>query len=234
MRLAAFILTVSAVTAAMVCTAAAADPARRTQSFDADWRFTHSDPADAQKVDFDDGNWRSLNVPHDWSIEGPFDETNPSKPAGACLPTGVGWYRKHFNLPAAATDKRIFVEFDGVMANSDVWINGVHLGHRPYGYVGFRYEATDHAKFGDQPNVIAVKADNSQQPASRWYAGAGIYRHVRLVVTDPVHVDYHASFVSTPTVSPDSVTVRLQTTIVNQSDTPRQIVVAATVHGPPG
>ena len=91
---------------------------------------------------FSDSNWRKLDVPHDWSIEGPFDQKNPTGAAGGFLPAGVGWYRKHFTLPESQSRRRVFIEFDGVMANSDVWINGVHLGHRPFGYVSFRYELT--------------------------------------------------------------------------------------------
>jgi beta-galactosidase len=175
---------------------------RFTTSFDSDWRFLKGDAEGAERPEFDDAAWRKLDVPHDWSIEGPFDEQNPTGKAGGYVPAGVGWYRKHFTLRAGERVRRVFVEFDGVMANSDVWVNGFHLGKRPYGYVGFRYELTGHLNFGpDRPNVIAVRADNSAQPASRWYAGAGVYRHVRLVTTDPVHLDYHGTFVSTPRVS---------------------------------
>jgi len=116
--------------------------ARVTSSFDSDWRFLKGDAPGAEKPDFDDSAWRKQNVPHDWSIEGPFDEKNPTGGAGGFLPAGIGWYRKHFSLPRDFHDRRIFVDFDGVMANSDVWINGFHLGKRPYGYVSFRYELT--------------------------------------------------------------------------------------------
>src|SRR5580692_6078974 len=155
---------------------------RVTLAFDTDWRFLKSDAAGAEKPEFADADWRVLNLPHDWSIEGPFDRQNPTGGAGAFLPAGIGWYRKHFTLSADQARRRVFVEFDGVMANSDVWINGFHLGLRPYGYVGFRYELTGHVSSGKDANLLAVRADNSQQPASRWYAGAGIYRHVRLVL----------------------------------------------------
>src|SRR5581483_5543944 len=166
--------------------AAAFAAARSTTSFDSDWRFEKGDASGAEAVEFNDSGWRTVNVPHDWSIEGPFDQKNPTGGAGGFLPAGVGWYRKHFALPASAARQRVFVEFDGVMANSDVWINGFHLGKRPYGYVSFRYELTGHLQSGPTPsNILAVRADNSGQPASRWYTGAGIYRHVRLIVTDP-------------------------------------------------
>ena len=121
---------------------------RRHIQFDSDWQFTLGDPPGAEKTAFSDSNWRTLDVPHDWSIEGPFDQKNPTGAAGGFLPAGVGWYRKHFTLPESQARRRVFVEFDGVMANSDVWINGVHLGHRPFGYVSFRYELTNHLNFG--------------------------------------------------------------------------------------
>ena len=147
--------------------------------FDDGWLFYKGDATGADQTGFADSSWRPLNVPHDWSIEGPFDQNAPTLGNGGYLPAGVGWYRKHFTLPASLSGRRVFVEFDGVMSNSDVYINGFHLGKRPYGYVSFRYEITAQAQFGATANVIAVRADNSAQPASRWYAGAGIYRHVR-------------------------------------------------------
>src|SRR6185312_16948702 len=130
---------------------------RTTLSFDADWRFLKADATNAQQNQFDDSTWRKLNVPHDWSIEGPFSRTNKTGGAGGYLPGGIGWYRKHFTLPASASNDCVSVEFDGVMANSDVWINGFHLGHRPYGYVSFCYDLTGHLNFGkNAQNVIAV------------------------------------------------------------------------------
>lgn len=203
--------------------------------FDKDWHFLKSDATGAEKSDFDDSTWRTFDVPHDWSIEGPFDQSNKTGGAGGFLPAGIGWYRKHFTLPDSYAARRVFVEFDGVMANSTVWINGHYLDFRPYGYVSFRYELTRHLQFGaDQPNLLSVRVDNSAQPASRWYAGAGIYRHVRLVVTDPVHLDYHATFITTPKIAHDSATVRIQTRIINDSDNPRKSIVAATINGPTG
>src|SRR5438270_10982756 len=204
----------------------AARPARVAASFDNAWRFIKGDVKDAERPDFDDAAWRTLDVPHDWSIEGPFDEKNPTGGAGGFLPSGVGWYRKHFTLPAGDEGKRIFVEFDGVMANSDVWINGFHLGRRPYGYVSFAYELTGHLNFGsNKPNVLAVRTDTSAQPASRWYSGAGIYRHVRLVVTDPVHIEHWGTFVTTPQVSSDGATVHVESAVVNQSNVAHNVAL---------
>ncbi len=198
-----------------------------TRSLDRDWKFSRGDFAGAERPNFDDAAWRTLDVPHDWSIEGPFDPLNPAGGAGAFLPAGVGWYRHHFELPVAAQGQRLFVEFDGVMANSDVWINGTHLGRRPYGYITFRYELPAKAlKFGPgQANILSVRCNDADQPASRWYSGAGIYRHVRLLTLNPVHFDQGGIFVTTPRVSADQAVIHVQTTVVNQSDTDRQIDV---------
>ena len=203
---------------AALAAAAPAETGRVTQSFDADWRFLKADAPGAEQPDFADSAWRRLNVPHDWSIEGPFDETNQTGTAGAFLPAGVGWYRKHFTLPEDDSSRRAFIEFDGVMANSDVWINGFHLGKRPFGYASFSYELTGHLNFGGKENVLSVRVDNSVQPAMRWYAGAGIYRHVRLVVTDAVHIVENGVFVSTPEIESNQATVHVEMKVVNQSD----------------
>ncbi len=208
---------------------------RQQLSMDAGWKFSLADPPDAQKPTYDDGNWRGLDLPHDWSIEGAFDQKNPTGGAGGFLPGGVGWYRKHLTIPASYKARRVFIDFDGVMANSDVWINGFHLGKRPYGYVSFRYELTDHLNFGNKgPNVLAVRVDNSAQPASRWYSGAGIYRHVQLVVTDPVHIDHWGTFISTPQVTAEQATVHTQITVVNESDSAREVMLQLTIFGPDG
>src|ERR1019366_5629535 len=124
---------------------------------------------------------------------------------------------------------RVFVEFDGVMANSEVWINGFSLGTRPNGYVSFRYEITGHLNSAGKENVLAVRVDNEKQPASRWYAGAGINRHVRLLVMDAVHLEQWATFVTTPKVTAGEDKVRVQTTVMNQSNAPRTLAVNLSV-----
>ncbi|HYO25294.1 MAG TPA: glycoside hydrolase family 2 TIM barrel-domain containing protein [Lacipirellulaceae bacterium] len=185
------------------------------EAFETGWRFLKGDAPGAEAVEFDDAAWRTLDVPHDWSIEGPYDRDAAVGRGGAYLPAGVGWYRKTFTLPAQAAKKSVFVEFDGVMSHSDVWINGEHVGQRPSGYTSFRYDVTDHVQFGDETeNVLAVKVDASRQPASRWYAGAGIYRHVRILLSDPVRVAHGATFVTTPSVTSAGATVRVATTVL--------------------
>lgn len=213
----------------------AADSPRTVLSFDADWRFLKADAQEAAKPDFDDSEWRRLAVPHDWSIEGPFAKTNRTGGAGGWAPSGVGWYRKHFTLPQTQQGRRVYVEFDGVMHNSEVWINGVLLGKRPNGYVSFGYELSPQVKFGPgQTNVLAVRADTSAQPASRWYSGAGIYRHVRLIVSDRVHLEPQATFVTIPDLRTNGATVRVATRVKNDAAIAKEISVMATVYGPPG
>jgi len=197
---------------------------RETISFDNDWLFFKGFVSNAETVDFNDAAWRKVNTPHDWSIEGPFDAKNPTGGAGGFLPAGMGIYRKHFSLPADRSNRRYSIEFDGVMANTEVWINGFRLGNRPYGYASFGFDLTEHLNFGKgKDNVLVVRADNAGQPASRWYTGAGIYRHVRLVATDPVHIEKWATFVTTPKVSETDATVNISTEAVNRANSPKKI-----------
>ena len=208
---------------------------RITDSFDSDWRFFKGDAPGAESAALDDSGWRTVDVPHDWSIEGPFAASNPTGGAGGFLPAGIGWYRKHFSLPAEYSKRRVFIEFDGVMANSDVWVNGRHLGKRPNGYVSFAYEMTGNLAFGNgKDNVLAVRADNSGQPASRWYTGAGIYRHVRLVAVDPVHFVPPSAYITTPRIEAGRATVRVQGTVVNQSAASREVAIHIRLLTPTG
>lgn len=210
----------------------AADPARNTLNFDKDWHFLKGDADGAQAPAFDDKSWRTLDVPHDWAIEGPFEANAPTRGSGAFAPSGISWYRKSFTLPASAAGKTVAIELDGVMANSEVFINGKSLGKRPYGYVGLHYDLTPNLVPGQ--NVIAVKTDTSAQPASRYYFGAGIVRHTRLVIADPLHIDYHGTFVTTPKVSPAAATVHLKTTVVNTSNAGKPAALHITLNGPDG
>ena len=166
--------------------------ARDRQCFDAGWRFVLADSASMARFEYDDAHWRRLDLPHDWAIEGDFLASNPSGAGGGALPGGVGWYRKHFR----ATDPFMYyLEFDGVYMNSTVYVNGEKVGFRPYGYSSFEYDITRYLRSGE--NVIAVRVDNSDQPNSRWYSGCGIYRHVWLTKTQPVHVRHWGVHVQT-------------------------------------
>ena len=190
--------------------------------FDASWLFHYGDATGASATTFADSGWRTISVPHDWSVEGPSPPANPFSQSaattgrGGYLPSGISWYRKHFTLPQSLSGQKLAVEFDGVMANSDVYVNGVLLGHHPYGYVSFRYDMTANVQFGGADNVVAVKTDTTVQPAERFFAGAGIYRHVRLIGTDAVHVAQYATFVTTPSPTTASATAHVQTTVRNE------------------
>lgn len=200
-------------------------PPRVILDFDRDWRFHLGDIAGAQEPSFDDAGWRRLDLPHDWSIEGVFSDTNPAGAGGGALPGGIGWYRKTFFLAATDTGRLVFIEFDGVYRNSEVWVNGHSLGLRPYGYSSFQYALTPYLRAGRAANVVAVRVDNSRQPNSRWYSGAGIYRHVRLVVTDSVHVDHWGLYLTTPEVSARSARVRVRTMVRNETAQGRRVGV---------
>lgn len=186
---------------------------RTTEKFNSDWKFFLGDNSSASLVSFNDNSWRKLNLPHDWSIELPFDSTSPTGNGGGALRGGLAWYRKTFTLPATDKGKNIFIDFDGVYRNSEVFINGQSLGIRPNGYISFRYDLTPFLKYGNEKNVIAVKVDNSEQPNSRWYSGSGIYRSVWLVKTGKAYVDNWGTYVSTPSVSAKRATVKIRTTL---------------------
>jgi beta-galactosidase len=193
-----------------------AQSARTIIPFDRDWKFYKGDITGGEKLSLNEASWRSVDIPHDWSIEGPYDRNNPTSSGGGYLPAGIGWYRKTFPAFPRYVRKKVFIEFDGIMANSDVWINGHHLGKRPNGYVSFEYELTPYLVHKGK-NILAVRADNSIQPASRWYTGAGIYRHARMIVVDPVYIDQWGSFVTTSNVSQAGANVSIQTSVVNGS-----------------
>ena len=189
---------------------------RERQSFDNGWRFVLADSAAMAQPDYNDSHWRLLNVPHDWAIEGDFSTSNPSGASGGALPGGVGWYRKTFSLTLSPSREgeikssgndsshplllergwgRLLLEFDGVYMNSAVYVNGQLVGQRPYGYSSFEYDITPFVHEGN--NVVAVRVNNSDQPNSRWYSGCGIYRHVWLTQTAPVHVKHWGTHVET-------------------------------------
>lgn len=194
------------------------------------WKFYQGDMAEAELPKYDDERWDTVEVPHDWSIAGPFDKDNSASGEGAFLPTGVAWYRKQVPTTVSIQGKRIFLELDGVMANSDVWVNGHHLGHRPNGYVSLRYDLTDHLDTDGSPaNVIAVRVDTKDQVASRWYTGSGIYREARLVVVDSCHLDDRTTFVTTPRVSASDATVDVATTIHNTGPERREFLLRTIV-----
>ena len=191
---------------------------RKTENFGKNWKFNLGDIPNGQETGLNDSQWRSLDLPHDWSIEGPFSKDNPATPGGGALPGGIGWYRKTFNLPESEKGRLVFIDFDGVYRNSEVWINGHYLGKRPYGYSSFRHELTPFLKYGKENNILAVKVDNSQQPNSRWYSGSGIYRNVWLVTTENIFVDHWGTYITTPEVTEQLAKVIVQIKIRNASE----------------
>lgn len=198
------------------CAGSFAQQGRQTIDFDKGWRFNLGDVPHAENPATSDSKWRSLSLPHDWSVEGKFSKDNPATPEGGALPGGIGWYRKTFTVPTSSKGKLVYIDFDGVYQKSDVWVNGHHLGFRPNGYISFRYELTPYLNFGGN-NVIAVKVDNSVQPNSRWYSGSGIYRNVWLVTTNKVAINHWGTYVTTTDVSDASAKVNLKVQVKNAS-----------------
>ena len=193
--------------------------AREKINFDKGWKFALADSTQMSHANYDDASWRTLNLPHDWAIEGDFSATAPSGNSGGALPGGVGWYRKTFTADAADKGKQFYIDFDGVYMNATVWINGTKLGTRPYGYSSFRYDLTPYLKFGAK-NVVAVRVDNSDQPNSRWYSGCGIYRHVWLVKTGKIHVAHWGTHVVA-----EGNKVKIDVKIDNLTGTDQKVVV---------
>lgn len=205
----------------------ATSPARQRLLMDYNWKFIQSDVKDAERPDFNDAKWRTLNLPHDWSIEGEFKEDAGSKGSGGYLPTDIGWYRRHFPLSELRKDQQFRIEFDGVYMNSDVWINGHHLGKHAYGYTSFFYDLTPHLKKGN--NIIAVRVDNSLQLSSRWYTGSGIYRHVWLNITGQVHIAQYGTYITTPKVGSLSATISVRTSVENDLSISKKMVLRSVV-----
>jgi len=199
----------------------------RRVSFNEGWRFFKGEAEGAEQPEFADASWRALDLPHDWAIEGPFDpKINPH--CGALPYFGTGWYRKHFTLAESARGRFFSIEFDGAMANSQVWLNGRELGGRPYGYIGFSFDLTPHLRFGGQGNVLAVRLTPEDQ-SSRWYPGAGIYRNVWLDITDAVQVARWGTYITTPEVSADKAAVSIRTEVRNRRSEPARITLETVI-----
>ena len=205
------------------------DSPRTRESLDFDWKFKLGEVKEAQQSSYNDQNWRTLDLPHDWGIEGEYQESNPSSWHGAYLPGGVGWYRRELSWNSDWEGKNVYIDFDGIYMNSEVWINGHYLGKRPYGYISFRYDLTPYLK--KSGNVIAVRVDNSKEPSCRWYSGSGIYRHVWLTVTNPVQISHWGIYITTPQITDKQAKVRIQTQVENNSQKQQKIVVQQRISG---
>ncbi len=208
-----------------------AQPARTRQNFDDQWKFQLGDVYAAKNPEYNDAAWRVLNLPHDWNIELPFNARLAS--STGYLPSGIGWYRKSFQVPDSYKNKIVSILFGGVYNNSDVWINGHHLGKRPSGYTSFQYDLTPYLIPG-KANVIAVRVDHSLYADSRWYTGSGIYRHVWLIVTDKIHVAQWGTFVTTPVITNELAKVSVENTIANTSGMPQNLEILTVISGKDG
>jgi beta-galactosidase len=207
--------------------------ARQIENFDKGWKFILDSVHDYSTLNTSDASWRSLNLPHDWSIELPFDKTSPTGNSGGALRGGIGWYRKTFMLPSSSKNKNVFIDFDGVYMNSEVWINGHSLGVHPYGYTSFRYALAPYLHFDNIPNVITVKVDNLKQPNSRWYSGSGIYRNVWLVTTSATYVDRWGTYVTTSQVSDQSATINVNT-VIHRTGSMRDVLLSTIIYDEKG
>lgn len=216
-----------------------------TLSFDDNWRFIKDSLSGAESPDFNDSSWRLLDVPHDWSIEdlpgqngdsiiGPFDRSAIDRMSSGYLVGGTGWYRKSFTIGEADKDKIAYLKFDGVYMNSDVWLNGKHLGFHPYGYTPFCYDITSYLNPAGQANIVAVRVRNDGLN-SRWYSGSGINRHVWLTLADPVHIDVSGGiYITTPSANENSADVKIVTTLVNSGNKNENVVLRTELFNPSG
>jgi beta-galactosidase len=196
----------------------------RSNYFNSNWKFHLGEVPGFMVPDFDDQSWRELQLPHDWAIEGNFDESNPAGESGGFLANGIGCYRKSFQLPETLKGKRISIRFDGVYMNSTVYINGTYLGNRPYGFSTFEYDITPYLKYGQEKNLIAVKVDHSMQPSSRWYSGSGINRNVFLLIKSQQHFKANFTFFRTENLSENKAKLKIDLDIVSHNYPESQVV----------
>jgi beta-galactosidase len=210
----------------------AGKPGRTEVGFNADWRFLKGSPAGAEATAFDDAKWERVRLPHDWAIFGPFiQELNGG--SGKVQWQGIAWYRKHFRLPATTKGKRIFLDFDGVLAAPKVYVNGKLAGQCDYGYMSFRVDATPYLNWSGE-NVVAVSADTTAH-GTRWYPGAGIYRKVMLVICEPVHVAQWGTQITTPVIKGKEAEVRIRTTVISKLPrTKAKVALESVVFNPEG
>jgi beta-galactosidase len=225
-----FVIGIGLVLGLLACSDGSADQARVIIPLNNDWRFVLGDDSLAIAPAYDDVDWRLLNLPHDWSIEGPFDAAHSTTQAGGALPAGIGWYRKTFTTSADLVGKYVRIEFDGVYQHSKVWLNGHFLGERPFGYISFEYDLTPYLNPVGEDNVMAVRVDNQDQPNSRWYTGSGIYRKVRLVAVNGLSVGHWGTFVTTPLVDAGQALVNLEVRLENRSGLSSDFEMVSTIY----
>lgn len=184
---------------------------RQEVDINSDWAFLLADDSLAKKTNYNDVSWSKINVPHDWAFEKGISKDGAQKDKGGYFDGGIGWYRKTIKSAPEWADKRVYIEFDGIYMNSEIWINEHYLGKYPYGYISFRYDLTEYLKEGD--NTMAIRVDNSLEPSARWYHPCGIYAPVKLVVTEKQYIAPNGVFITTPIINSESATVNIETTI---------------------
>ena len=197
--------------------------------FNNDWRFKLSDEKDGASPTLDVSKWRTLDLPHDWSVEGTYSPDKAS--CTGYLPGGIGWYRKTFIVPESEKGSKVFIYFEGVYDQSEVFINGTSVGKRPNGYVSFMYDLTPYLKFG-QENVISVCVDHSLDRDSRFYTGSGIYRDTYLVYASPLHLDLWGVYFKATTITDKKADVAIETSIKNESQTAATIQISYEIKDP--
>ena len=228
----------------MGCASKSDQPARLVMLLDRDWKFINMEVVDAENPGTSDADWDRVTIPHDWAISGEFDksidpqkimvlEDGERKPmmrtgrTGGLPHIGIGWYRRNIEIPASYEKKRVYIEFDGAMSHARVFMNGEFVGEWPYGYASFGLDVTPHVKYGET-NVLAVRLENKPQ-SSRWYPGAGLYRNVRLVVTNPVHVRQWGTYLTTPDIAEGIGTVQLATTVLNHTGKIKEVTLMTSI-----
>lgn len=216
----------------------------RTISFDEDWRFIKDNPTGAEIPAFNDTKWRTVNLPHDWSIEdlpgqtpdsiiGPFSKAAIGKMGTGYTIGGTAWYRKHFSIREEDQNKTAYLMFDGVYMNSDLWVNGKHVGNHPYGYTSFYYDITPYLNPAGQSNTVAVQVKNEGRTA-RWYSGSGIYRHTWLTLVNQVHIGVWGVNIKTQSVGENSAEINVATSLVNSDKENRVVSVKVEILDPSG
>ncbi len=179
------------------------------------WKFQKGDFKNAAAPEFDDTKWRTLDLPHDWSVEGALSQSLAS--ATGYLPGGIAWYRKTLDIPLNQKNRKIYIYFEGIYRNGELFVNGISLGMRPNGYISCQYDLSPYLKFGGK-NTLAVRVDHSESADSRWYTGSGIYRNVYLLEKDPVHLDLWGVYYTTKRLNDNKSSVHVQTTVKNTTD----------------
>jgi beta-galactosidase len=224
LKIAAIAIPLLAIIIVSGCISSSVENARQRVKFNSDWKFAKGDIQNGQLTEFNDEDWRTLDLTHDWAIEGPFTQDVGYK--GGYLPyPGIGWYRKSFRV--SSDTKNLMIEFDGIMRNSQIWLNGKYIGGWPYGYTSFAIDISDKID-RENENLIAVRVEN-QDSSSRWYPGSGIYRNVWLTYTNAVHVDHWGTQITTPEISKESARVNMNTIVVNSGSSPVSLTLETSI-----